>query len=211
MKKFLFFAAYAAAVLVLASCGNGKTSAPKETEKSPYTKVTSVEGVPGYSIADYEESLAGVVSKGQVLLNAEKDEVMRSSTITYDKAGGYFIGTQSERTSLYFPKNKVGFYAMSDYVLADGIILIKSYVDEYAETFWGAYSTQKNDTILKQENKKLVLLQSSAKEYSFLIPYENGNWLKVDKSGKGIAEVTPAQARRLKGWQKDKEAFLIKQ
>lgn len=211
MKKLLFFTAYVAVVLVFASCGNSKTSAPKEEEKSPYTKVTSVEGVPGYSIADYEESLAGVVSKGQVLLNAEKDEVMRSSTITYDKAGEYFIGTQSERTSLYFPKNKVGFYAMSDYVLADGIILIKSYVDEYAETFWGAYSTQKNDTILKPENKKLVLLQSSAKEYSFLIPYENGNWLKVEKSGKGIAEVTPAQARRLKGWQKDKEAFLIKQ
>lgn len=212
MKKFVF-AACAVAVLMMAwSCGDEKTSAPKQVDKnSVYSNVMTVHG---YQVADFSESLAGVDISGQVLLSPEGngEELMRVSSVRYDETENCFIGKDwSEKTSIYFPESKVRFYALTNYVLAGDIILIKKYVEQYDAYLWGAYSTTQPDKIIvKPEHEKIVLLSAKNNEnYMFLVPYENGDWVKIDKNEKGIAVVPASQARKMKGWQKDKEAFVI--
>lgn len=211
MKKLVFAACAVAVLMMVWSCGE-KTSVSKQVdEKSVYSNIMTVRG---YKIADYSESLAGVDISGQVLLDSDKKggELMRASSIRYDESGDYFVGKDwSEKTSIYFPKSKVGFYALTDYVLAGDVILIKSYVEKYDLYLWGAYSTtQPNDTIVKPEYDKLVMLAGKGgKNCNFLVPYENGNWLKIDKDEKGIEIVSASAARKMKGWQKGVEAFVI--
>lgn len=159
----------------------------------------------GLFLADYLNDLGGAILSETVLLNPENGKIlMTDDTITYCEEEGYFIGKMRDKTDLYFPKTGVGFYALNDYVISGDIILSKGYED------WGAYTTS-NDTILGPHYKQIILLEQGKERY-YLIT-EDGVWLKLNAQGEAIAQVSAAELRKfkkMKDWQKDKNAFVLK-
>ena len=237
MKKIMFTACAAVvSVAVFTACGNGSSSASKVSEEKvngtayAITRTTNETGtvvfgvkngeeqvIPndyasmsythGYFLSGYDKMMAGVNLKGAALLDPQNgEEVITSDSISFNEEGGYFIGKGKQSgIALFYPENKVGFYALRDYVISGNIVLAKTYEG------WGAYrNTAPNDTIIAPNDYAKIVLLDYGKKVEFLVPYEKGNWLKLDAKDEGVELLTAAQAGKLKGWQKDAEAFVIK-
>lgn len=232
MKKFFNAAIFmVAAVLVIASCGKtsenrsqveetkvqgteykitkeiisdkaqyGVKIGDKQTIQNSYDSMSYLQG---YFIADCVNDIGGITLAEKVLLNPKNGKtLMTDDTITYCE-DGYFVGKTDDKTNLYFPKTEVGFYALSDYVVAGNVILTKGYKD------WGAYTTS-NDTILGPNFKQIILLEKSRQ---YLIQ-QDGVWLKLNEKGEAIAQVSAAELKKLKKqekWQKNAGAFVLNQ
>ncbi len=237
MKKIMFTAfAAVVSVAVFTACGNGSSSASKVSEekvngtayvitktmdetgkvifgvKRGETQVipnhyASMSYTRGYFLADYDDTMAGVNLKGKTLLDPQSGEaVITCDSISFNEEGGYFLGQSKQSgTALFYPESKVGFYALRDYVISGSIVLAKTYEG------WGAYrNTAPNDTIIAPNDYAKMVLLDDGKKVEFLVPYEKGSWLKLDAKDEGVELLTARQAGKLKGWQRDAEAFVIK-
>ena len=78
----------------------------------------------GYFLAGYDKMMAGVNLKGAALLDPQNgEEVITSDSISFNEEGGYFIGKGKQSgIALFYPENKVGFYALRDYVISGNIV-----------------------------------------------------------------------------------------
>lgn len=234
MKKFNLFAAIAACVVFVSSCGN---SSKKDAQvvstpvKGTEYVITSakVDGVVKYGISKnnkqivenkfiamsynngmfvgkfYEKMGWSEISSDDLIDPETGKTVIQGESIQFKD--GHFVAVSGAEGN-----HRYSLYfpdtKKSFNALAEGYVLKNNILISKVYEGWGAITTA-NDTLLVPDNRKLALLETAKGNY--FLYNDDGRWVKIDANRKGdyVSNAELKQLKKLSGWSDTKEAFAI--
>ena len=234
MKKFNLFAAIAACIVFVSSCGNSSkkeeqvVSTPVKGTEYAITS-TKVEGKVKYGISKnnqqvvdnkfiamsynngmfvgkfYEKLGRSEISSDDLIDPETGKTVIQGESVQFKD--GYFVATSGAEGN-----HRYSLYfpdtKKSFNALAEGYVLKDNILISKVYDGWGAITTA-NDTLLVPDNRKLALLETAKGNY--FLYYDEGRWVKINAKREGdyVSAAELKQLKKLSGWSDTKEAFVV--